>query len=80
MDLVHNGELGDQRLRGVEVGQWPISFLLQRGEPMLVLVRGLATTIRESIRRRSSEIRVSPMSPTWLKTNECEYEKHRTEP
>lgn len=80
MDLMHNGALGDQRLRGVELGQWPISLLLLRGEPVLVLARELATIVRESIRRRSPEIRVSPMSLTWLRTHECQYDKHRAEP
>jgi hypothetical protein len=79
MDVVHNGELGDQRFGGIDVGRWPISLLLRR-EPVLVLVRELVTTIRDSIRFRSPGIRMSPMSDTWLKAHECEYDKHGTEP
>jgi hypothetical protein len=79
MGLLHNGAWEDRRLFGVELGQWPISLLL-RSESVLVLARELATTVRESIRRRSSDIRVSPMSLTWLRMHECEYDKHRKEP
>jgi hypothetical protein len=79
MDLMHTGALGRQRLRGVELRQWPTSLLLLRGDPVFVLARELATIVRESIHRRSSRIRVSPMSLTWLRTHECEYDKHGAE-
>lgn len=79
MGLTHNDALGDQRLRGVERGQWPTGLLL-RGESVLVLAREMATTVRESVRRWSSEIRVSPMSLTWLRMHECEDDKHCKDP
>lgn len=83
MDVTHDGALGDRRLRGVEFGQWPISCLL-RGELVLALARELATTVRDSILRRLSrspgpKIHVSPMSITWLRIYEVEYDKHRAE-
>jgi len=56
-----------------------------QGESMLVLVRALATSLRESMRRRSawfprSQIHVSPMSLQWLRTCEDEYDKHGAGP
>lgn len=84
MDVTHDGALGDRRLRGVEVGQWPVSRLL-RSEFVLALARELAATVRDSILRRSSslfpgaKIHVSRMSLTWLRVHESEYDKHRAE-
>lgn len=76
--------LENQRECGVELGQWPISRLLH-GELLLALVRELATSLRQSMLRRSSrspgaEIHVSAMSLQWLRTFEDDYDKHGAEP
>jgi len=53
-------------------------------ELLFSLGRDLAAAIRDSIVRRATQrlaarIRVSPMSLTWLRMHETEYDKHRVE-
>ena len=81
--VTHDRALVNYRQRGLESRHWPISNPLG-SELALALVRTLATTVRDSIRRWSSQLlgtgtHVSPMSNTWLRMHEAEYDKHRGE-
>lgn len=83
VSVTHDRALVGHGPRGLEAGHWPISDPLG-SELALALVRTLATTVADSIRRWSSQllgtgIQVSPMSSTWLRMHEAEYDRHRGE-
>jgi hypothetical protein len=69
-------------LRAGDVDQWQI--FLVRAELLFSLGCDLACTIRDSIVRLPSRcglatIHISPMSLTWLRVYEAEYDKHPVE-
>ena len=81
VSVTHDRSLVHHAQRGLEAGHWPISHPLG-SELALALVRTLATTVRDSIRRWSSRllrtgIHLSPISSTWLRMHEAEHDKHR---
>ena len=78
MYLTHDRALIDPRQHRVESDYWPIPLPL--GNEFRLLVRKVATG-RGSVVRWSSQllgrgIHVSPMSGTWLRMHEAEYNKH----
>jgi hypothetical protein len=75
--------LGGGRLPVGDVGGWLDSYVFH-AESAFCLGRGLAATMRDSIRRRVSgwgaaRIHVSGMSDSWLRMHETDYDKHRAE-
>lgn len=81
--VTHDRAPVDHGQRGLEAGHWPMSYPLG-SELALALFDTLATMVPDSIRRWSSQllgtgIYVSPMSSTWLRMHEAEYDKHRGE-
>jgi hypothetical protein len=82
VSVSHNRTLVDNR-HGLKSGYWPISYPLGN-EFALAVARTLATTVRDSIRRWSSQllgtgIHLPPMSSEWLRMHETEHDKHRAE-
>jgi hypothetical protein len=82
VSVTHDRMLVDDRRRGLESGQWLVSYA-PGTELAPVLVRALATTVRDSIRRWAqllgTRTHVSPMSSAWLRMHEAEHGKHRAE-
>ena len=78
-----DGALGGGRSSVGNVGGW-LNACAYRAELAFCVVRDLATTVRDSIRRRVSgcgaaRIHVSGMSDSWLRVHETECNKHRAE-
>lgn len=78
MSMTHDRALIDHRRSRVEWGYWPM--LLPLGGELRLLVRKVATgrgsVVRWSSRFLGRGIHVSPMSGTWLRTHEADYDKH----
>lgn len=81
MYLTHDRALIDHRQHRVESDYWPIPLPL--GNEFRLLVRKVATgrgsVVRWSSRLLGRDIRVSPMSDTWLRVHEAEHDKHGAE-
>lgn len=83
LELTPVGPLDDSRPSVVDADQGAIHDLFS-AESLFSLGRDLAATIRDSIVRRATQrlaarIHVSPMSVTWLRVHDIEYDKHRAE-